>query len=243
MRLTTQEQALLEIIRQARASKSRVMGKDESRGVDLEGAYRITAENQGARVLKGYKLGLISAAKQEQMGISTPLYGPIYADMIYQDRVSLGDFIQPRFEPEVAATLRDDIPANANAGIVQQAVGGYFLGIDILDSIWDSYKFTAAEVAADNTSGGGFLLGGQMMSTVPNGALRLYMDGELQVEGHTEALGNPIQNLQWLAQTVGGLTSGMTIFFGSPAASIPAKTGTLEVSDAEGHTLIAAIVA
>jgi 2-keto-4-pentenoate hydratase len=243
MALSTEEQALSQIIQQARDSKTPVAGKNGGRGVELAGAYRIQEALQSGRVLKGYKLGLVSPAKQQQMGISTPIYGRVYADSIYQKGVSLNDFMQPRMEPEIAAVLRDAITPVANAGVVSQSVGGYFLGVDILDSIWQDYKFTAAEVVADNSSGGGFLLSGRMSDQFSCGMLRLYLNGELQTEGHTDALGNPIQRLQWLAQQVGGLSAGTIVFFGSPAASIPLKAGMLEVTGPDGHVLIAKIAA
>jgi 2-keto-4-pentenoate hydratase len=243
MTLSAEEQTLANIVQQARGSKTPVAGKNTTRGVDLAGAYRIQEANQGEHVLKGYKLGLVSPAKQQQMGITSPIYGRIYADALYQKGVSLSDFIQPRIEPEIAVVLRDAIAADANAGIVSQSVGGYFLGVDILDSIWQDYKFTAAEVVADNSSGGGFLLAGRMNDHFSGGMLRLYLNGELQTEGHTDALGNPIQRLQWLAQQVGGLAAGTIVFFGSPAASVPLKAGMLEVTGPDGHVLIAKIAA
>jgi 2-keto-4-pentenoate hydratase len=239
MELTGAEQKLQDIILKARAEKTTLAGKNDSCLVDLEGAYRIQVASQQGRVLKGYKFGLISPAKQQQMGISTVLYGRIYADMLYQNTVSLSHFIQPYLEPEVAVVLRDPIASTAKAGSVAQAIGGYFLGVDILDSVWQGYKFTAPEVVADNTSGGGFLLAGCLSTSVPGGTLRMYLNGELVTEGHIAELGNPIQRLQWLAEKVGGLAAGMIIFFGSPAASVPAQVGTLEVINSEGNMLIA----
>jgi len=241
MELTAQEQTLHDLIEEARASRTSVEGKAADRGVDLPGAYRIQEARRGERVLKGYKLGLVSAAKQQQMGLNTPIYGPIYADMLHQNGFSLGDFAQPRMEPEIAVVLRDAVSPEANAGMVAQAVGGYFLGVDILDSVWRDYKFTVSEVVADNTSGGGFLLAGRMSDQMAGGMLRLYLNGELQTEGHTDALGNLIHRLQWLARCVGGLSAGMIVFLGSPAAAVPAKAGTLEVVGTDGHMLVAKI--
>lgn len=241
MQLTAAEQELHDIILQARSDKTTLEGKNGSRAVDLDGAYRIQAASQQNRVLKGYKFGLISPAKQEQMGISTPLYGRIYADMLYQNTVSLSHFIQPRLEPEIAVVLRDPIAADTTPGSVAQAIGGYFLGVDILASVWQGYKFTAPEVVADNTSGGGFLLAGRLSTVMPAGTLRMYLNGQLVTEGHLAELGNPIQRLQWLAEKVGGLAAGMIIFFGSPAAAVPAQTGALEVIDSDGNSLIASI--
>lgn len=241
MELTAAEHEFQEIILQARTNKATLAGKNGSRNVDLDGAYRIQATSQQNCVLKGYKFGLISPAKQQQMGISTPLYGRIYADMLYQNTIALSDFIQPRLEPEIAVVLRDVISPAAPPNTIAQAIGGYFLGVDILDSIWQGYQFTAPEVVADNTSGGGFLLAGRLATTPPTGALRMYLNNELVTEGNIAELGDLPQQLHWLAGKVGGLDAGMIIFFGSPAASIPARVGTLEVIDDEGHSLIARI--
>jgi 2-keto-4-pentenoate hydratase len=241
MNLSNEEQQLLAVIQDARANMKAVPGTDESRGVTLDVAYRIQRANRGDRVLKGYKLGLTSPAKQQQMGISTPLYGPIYMDTIYQDRLPLSDFIQPRFEPEIVGILRDDIPVGASPQSIESAIAGYFLGVDILDSIWAHYKFTAAEVAADNTSQGGFLPSQVMSLSRPQGTLTLYLNGEAKCSGNLVDLGDPVERLAWLAQAVGGLDAGMMIFFGSPAASIPAEAGALEVSDSDGRVMVAKI--
>ena len=236
--LSTHEQSLEQVVQKARAGRTTLPGKNADRGVDLAGAYQIQAATGRDRPLKGFKFGLISAAKQEQMGISTPLYGCIYADMIHSSPVALSDFIQPRLEPEIAIQLERDIAPNALPGDTQRAIGGFVLGIDILDSIWANYKFTAPEVVADNTSGGGFVLGPTLFGSLPGGNLRLYLNGQFQTEGPVAALGDPVQKLQWLAGQVGGLKAGQVIFLGSPAASIPAAPGTLELVEDAGHVLI-----
>jgi len=228
--LSPQEQELANLIRQARADRNTLAGRDTAREVDLAGAYRIQVANRGERVLKGYKFGLISPAKQEQMGISTPLYGPIYADMLQTKSVSLNNFIAPRIEPEIALVLGQAVGPGASADAISQAISGYFIGADILDSVWENYKFTASEVVADNTSGGGFLLASQMSEKMGTGLLRLFINGELQTEGHTDELGSPTERLHWLTRQVGELTAGTIIFLGSPAASIPARAGMLEVT-------------
>jgi 2-keto-4-pentenoate hydratase len=240
MELSAQEQALHDLIEEGRTNRTPTQGKGDH-GVDLPSAYRIQEARRCTRVLKGYKLGLVSPAKQQQMGLDTPIYGPVYADMLRQNGFSLTDFVQPRIEPEIAVVLRDAVPPDANVGAISQVVGGYFLGVDILDSVWQDYKFNVAEVVADNTSGGGFLLSGRMSEQIAGGMLRLYLNGDLQTEGHTDGLGNLVQRLQWLAGCVGGLDAGAIIFFGSPAAAVPAQVGTLEVVGPNGPTLVARI--
>lgn len=238
MTLTVNQLSLKEAVQAARAEGNTITGKNTERGVDLPEAYQIQATTGSNRPLKGYKFGLISAAKQQQMGINTPLYGRIYADMLHQSPLALSNFIQPRLEPEIAIQLEHDIAPDALPGDTLRAIGGFVLGIDILDSVWTGYKFTASEVVADNTSGGGFVLGPTLFGTLPGGNLRLYLNGQLQTEGPVAALGDPVQKLQWLAGQVNGLKAGQVIFLGSPAASIPAASGTLELVDDAGHTLI-----
>ncbi len=197
--------------------------------MDLEGAYRVRAALGENRELKGYKFGLISPAKQAQMGISAPIYGRVYAEMLLESPVQLSRFIQPRLEPELAVILRDDLSAQASPEAARLVVGGVFLGVDFLDSIWEGYRFSIAEVVADNASGGGFLLGKQRLSEPLTGTLRLYLNGELLTEGPVEALGDIGESLSWLSEKVGGLRTGQVIFLGSPAAALPAKPGRLEL--------------
>ena len=229
MNLNQAENSLLTRVREARTSRKTTMPQLEAVGVDLEGAYRIQAALGEHRELKGYKFGLISPAKQAQMGISAPIYGRVYAEMLLESPVHVSQFIQPRIEPELAVILHHDLSAQASPETARLAVDGIFLGVDFLDSIWEGYRFGIAEVVADNASGGGFLLGKQQLREPLTGALRLYLNGELLTEGPVEALGDIGERLSWLAKKVGGLRAGQVIFLGSPAAALPARPGVLEL--------------
>lgn len=228
------ERELLETVRRARAERRTVPSKGSERNVDLEGAFRIQAELAAGRPLKGYKLGLVSPAKQRQMGIDRPIWGRVFPEMIHAHEVRLSDFIQPRVEPEVAALLADDLPAGSPEGAAMRAVAGFVLAVDILDSIWEGYRFTLAEVVADNTSGGGFLMGERLLEAPPAGDLELWLDGELLGRGPVAALGNPYHQLATLAEMAGGLSAGQVVFLGSPAAAQPARPGTLTLLSAAG---------
>src|SRR5438105_6855260 len=161
MNLNQAEKNLLTQVREARTSRKTTTSQAKAVGVDLECAYSIQSALGEHRPLKGYKFGLISPAKQVQMGISAPIHGRIYTEMLLESPVHLSQFIQPRIEPELAVVLRDDVPAQASSETARLAVAGIFLGVDFLDSIWEGYRFNIAEVVADNASGGGFLLGKQ----------------------------------------------------------------------------------
>ena len=64
---------LLEAVEKARAER-RTLSGGRDWGVGLEEAYRIQ-EALFPGPLKGYKLGLVSEAKQRQMGIAEPIFG------------------------------------------------------------------------------------------------------------------------------------------------------------------------
>src|SRR3712207_4970621 len=196
MDLSPEAAALLDRVRRARTER-RVMKSDPSSEVSLGEAYLIRAELRGDREIAGYKLGLLSPAKQAQMGISAPIFGTIYSDMLLSSPISLGRFIQPRFEPEVAVVLNDDVPSGTAPTTAGAAVGEVFLGVDFLDSVWEGYRFGVSEVVADNASGGGFLLGDRPLSKPFDGQLRMYLDGELVSEGSLQALGDVGERLSW----------------------------------------------
>jgi 2-oxo-3-hexenedioate decarboxylase len=241
MSLNQAEKSLLARVREARTSRTTTTSQAEAVGVDLEGAYRIQTTLGENRELKGYKFGLISPAKQAQMGISAPIHGRIYPEMLLESPVHLNQFIQPRIEPELAVVLRDDLPAHAAPEAARLAIAGIFLGVDFLDSIWEGYRFNIAEVVADNTSGGGFLLGKQRLNEPFTGQLSLYVNGELLTEGPVEALGDIGERLSWLSEKVGGLKAGYVIFLGSPAAALPARPGRLELHGPQESVLSARV--
>jgi len=155
--------------------------------------------------------------------------------------VHVSQFIQPRIEPELAVVMREDVPAHVSPEAARLAVGGIFLGVDFLDSIWEGYRFSIADVVADNTSGGGFLLGEQLLREPVTGQLSLYMDGELLTQGSVESLGDMGERLSWLSGEVGGLRAGHVIFLGSPAAAVLARPGQLELRGPQESVLTALV--
>ena len=239
MNLNRNEGALLSHIREARENRETTAPKAEELGVGIEGAYKIQAAIGEGRNVLGYKLGLIGPAKQAQMGVDSPIYGRVYEDMILKSPVSLSSMVQPRFEPELAVVLGEDLPPGASPGTAHMAIGGIFLAIDFLNSIWKDYEFGAADVIADNASGGGFLLGERLLIEPLEGNLRLYHNGQLLTEGPVGDTGNMGERLAWLSEAAGGLEAGQTIFLGSPATAAEAKPGTIELHGPRSSVLVA----
>ena len=75
-------------------------------------AYRIQQEQvrvwtERGEQIKGHKVGLASAAMQQQMGVDQPDYGHLLTGMFHLEHqpISAGTFLQPRIEPEIAFVL------------------------------------------------------------------------------------------------------------------------------------------
>ncbi|MBV9453999.1 MAG: hypothetical protein JOZ19_07780 [Rubrobacter sp.] len=233
------EETLLSHIREARERRETTAPKAEELGVGIEGAYKVQAALGEGREVSGYKLGLLGPAKQAQMGVDSPIYGRVYEDMILASPVQLGSFLQRRLEPELAVVLGVDLPPGSSPGVAHLAIGGIFLAIDFLSSVWEDYEFDAADVVADNVSGGGFLLGERLLNEPLEGNLRLYHNGRLLTEGPVGNVGDIEGRLLWLSEAVGGLEAGQTIFLGSPAADQEATPGTVELHGPRGSVLVA----
>ena len=131
-------------------------------GVTVDAAYDIqdrTLELLDQPVIAA-KLGLTSVAKQQQMNVSEALYGWMTESMTIDGSFARNRFIQPRAEPEIAFRTGADLAGpDVTAEQVLAATESVMPAVDILDSRFTGYKFTLADVAADNSSAGGYVIG------------------------------------------------------------------------------------
>lgn len=239
MNLSDNESALLTRIREARESRETTAPRAEELGIDLDSAYEVQAALGEGREVIGYKLGLINAEGQAQMGVDSPIYGRVYEDMILESPVRLNSFLQPQFEPELAVVLGEDLPPGTSPGAAHAAIGGTYLAIDFLSNVWEGGTPVVADVVANNVAGGGFLLGERLLGEPLEGNLRLHHNGRLLTEGTIGEIGNVGERLVWLSEAVGGLKAGQAIFLGTPAAAQEAVAGTIELHGPRGSVLVA----
>ncbi len=183
---------------------------DDVPDLDLATGYAVQrAQREAAGPLVGWKLGVTSRAKQAQVGVSSPVYGFLAGANALDlgEPLRTGELIQPRAEPEVVFTLRTDLAGpNVTAADVLAATAGVAVGIEILDSRFRDYRFTMADVVADNTSAGRFVVG----TPVPPQGVDLRLVGVvLEHNGDVAAtasgaasLGHPAAAVAWLARTL-----------------------------------------
>ena len=179
---------------------------------DIEEAYEIQEawmaykQSTGDRSV-GYKMGLTSPAKMKQMNVSEPVYGKLLASMLVEngDRLSCESLIHPRVEAEVAFLLGKDLSGeNVTEKDVLEATDHLMACIEIIDSRYENFHFTLADVVADNASSSKFVLGHRLVHTkkeeVDTFGMSLRINGELKATGTpANVLGHPARSVAMLA--------------------------------------------
>ncbi len=123
----------------------------------------------------GRKIGLTSPAVQRQMGVETPDFGVLFADMACGDGepVPTAQLLQPRIEAEVAFVLKSDLPDRPVITTdVLRATDFVVASIEIVDSRIKDWRISIVDTVADNASSGMFVLGGSPRSLLDVDDLR-----------------------------------------------------------------------
>ena len=136
-------------------------------GLTVEDAYAIQLAQvrrwtEGGRRIIGHKVGLTSVAMQQQLGVDQPDFGHLTDDFAHLEHqpIPLGQYLQPRVEPEIAFVLRK--PLSGPGVTVTEAIDAvdYVLpALEIVDSRVADWRITLVDTIADNASSGGFVLG------------------------------------------------------------------------------------
>jgi 2-oxo-3-hexenedioate decarboxylase len=194
---------------------------------DVDEAYAVQAALVSKRLergerLVGLKMGLTSKAKMAQVGVDQVIWGRLTDTMRVPDgeSVSLNGFIHPRIEPEVAFLVR--------GGRIDSVAPA----LEIIDSRYADFKFTAPDVIADNTSAAAFVVGAwvPMPSNVDNLGVLLEVDGAVVQTGSTAAiLGDPRrafeQGLRLASQSGVEVEDGWVFLAGAATAAVPFDPG------------------
>ncbi len=210
--------------------------------LDLETAYRVQDETLARRVARGevvtgVKLGLTSRAKQQRMGVDSPLTAWLTDAMTLPsgDPVVVGDLIHPRVEPEIVFVLGRPLRGpGISAAQALGAVDQVLAGIEVIDSRYRDFRFRLPDVVADNASSGKVVTGSV---SLPPSALDLALEAcVLEVDGevvHTATgaavQGHPAEALALAANTLGrrGITleAGWTVFTGGMTDAVAIAPG------------------
>lgn len=202
----------------------------------VQNALRSVYVDAGQRLV-GWKAGLTSRAKMQQMGVAQPSVGFLTDRMARAQGadVVVADMVHPRVECEIAFVLGADLPTSGcTAGDVVAATAFVVPAIEIIDSRYENFKFDLPSVIADNSSSARFVVGsrGRRLSDIDRRTvgIALVKNGRLLTTAASAAvMGDPAASVALVADIVGSLgarlEAGMTVLSGGVTEAFPVQPG------------------
>ncbi len=171
----------------------------ESEGYDVQAASIRRRIARGEKRV-GVKMGFTSRAKMIQMGIDDMIWGRLTDRMVIEDggTISMADYVHPRVEPEIAFLLDRPLAGTVTGAEALAAVEAVAPAMEIIDSRYRNFKFSLADVVADNCSSSGFVVGPwqDADADLTNLGMILEFGGRPRQIGSSAAiLGNPVRAL------------------------------------------------
>ena len=218
----------------------------------VDDAYAIQTINTDRRVaagerIIGRKIGLTSAAMQQQLKVNEPDFGVVTDRLVIPTggTLSVGDLIAPRLEAEFAFVIGEDVPTDPTDERLRQAVTGIAVAIEVIDSRVADWEIALVDTVADNASCARIVVGPTRPATperlraIVDTTLVLSADGaELSSGPGSAVLGDPLRALGWLAAAIGrydqSFRAGDVVLAGAVAAAVPLTPGTRFAVTADG---------
>jgi 2-oxo-3-hexenedioate decarboxylase len=208
-------------------------------GLDADAAYAVQEALVARRLsrgerLVGIKLGLTSRAKMAQVGVDEVIWGRLTDGMAIADgaTVDTSALIHPRIEPEVAFLL----DASGDAVAVAPA-------LEVIDSRYADFRFSLADVIADNSSAAAFAIGSwqPLPDGLDNLGVLLEVDGRVVQIGSTAAiLGDPRRAVGAARHLAGSRAEpGWVLLAGAATAAVPLAKGAYVRAVVEGLGTVA----
>ena len=179
----------------------------------------------------GWKVGLTSAAIQQQFGFHEPVFGCILDTVPSGHVFGPGELIQPGFENELCMRIGRDLPASITLDEARAAVEAVYPSLEIIET---RGPFTAqiALALADNAQQKTVVRG----APVPLPADLERIEAVVTVNGQeagrglgSAVLGNPLHSVVWLAKKLAEfgrhIAAGDIIMTGSFTRQFPIAPG------------------
>ena len=230
----------------------------ESADVDI--AYAVQEVNtqralaEGRRLV-GRKIGLTSVAVQKQLGVGSPDFGMLFADMSYGDgeAIPAGLLIQPKVEAEIALVINKDLTQEKHTYADIISATEYALpAVEVVDSRIENWKISLIDTVADNASSVAYVLGSRPVKLedldLVNCKMTMTCRGEVVSQGIGKAcLSNPLNAAVWLADEMvrrgRPLLAGDIILTGALGPMVVANAGDEFLVEIEGFGSVTAAFA
>lgn len=173
--------------------------------ISVQDAYAIQAASISRRLDRGekkigIKMGFTSRAKMAQMGVHDLIWGRLTDAMLLEEGgyLDFSRYVHPRVEPEIAFLLGAPLKGVVTRLEAQAAVAGIAPAMEIIDSRYRDFRFSLADVVADNASSSGVVIGSWNDPEIPMENLGMIMrfDGQpVQIGSSAAILGHPVRAL------------------------------------------------
>lgn len=204
----------------------------------MDDAYRIQAAVTEVRLAAGerpvgWKLGYTTRAMREQMGVDDPNYGPLTDAMVLDSAATVPPgLLQPKVEPEIGFRVERELGPRPRRDDVLAAASP-FAALEVVDSVWEGYRFRVEDNTADGSSAAlvvvGPALGADRLDEV---RVELHHNGEPCGSGFgVAAMGHPADAVAWLAGQLAergrSLRPGDIVITGGLTAAVAFEPGDL----------------
>ena len=180
----------------------------------------------------GYKVGCTSPAVRDQLGLTEPIFAPIFSSRFHPDGVTLSaaDFASCAVEPELVLTIGEDLegtglPTERLRGAIQEVR----VGIELHHFHFWAGAVSAQELVCSGGMHAGLVVGARAM--LPDGLglnnerMSVRVDGvEAEAAPASEIMGGPLRSLAWLLDALCrhgcGLAAGSVVIPGAPVALV-----------------------
>jgi 2-keto-4-pentenoate hydratase len=184
----------------------------------------------------GHKLGLVSEAKQDQLGIQEPIFADVAAETLLTGEPILADeMIAPRIEAEIGFIIDEDLTAPVTTTDVLTATQAIVPVVEILESRYQGWSIPSAQdVIADLTSAGRVVVGESFRDVtdvdLAMESIVVSVNGEIAETGvGADIRGHPARAVSWLGNRLGErddyLEAGELVMSGGITAAIDIEPG------------------
>jgi 2-keto-4-pentenoate hydratase len=179
----------------------------------------------------GWKVGLTSAAIQQQFGFHEPVFGCILDSQPSGHVFAAGELISPGFENELCMRLRVDLSGTVTLEQARAAIDVVYPALEIIETR-GPFTEQIALALADNAQQKTVILGSPAPLPADLTAIeaRVFINGQQISTGTGDAvLGNPLHSIVWLASKLGAygrrLQAGEIVMTGSFTRQFPISPG------------------
>lgn len=190
-------------------------------GLSMKRAYRLSAQIRGMRAQRGEhpvgrKIGFTNRTIWDEYNVSAPIFGPMYDSTVRPLGAPFrtANLLEPRIEPEIAFRLSAaPAPGMAPEELIA-CVSGLCAGFELVQSVFEGWRFEAADTVAAFGLHGAFLHGPivdiapadreDWTAALAGFGTTLHRNGDVADEGNARNVlgGGPLVALGHLAELV-----------------------------------------